>query len=61
MAPLFYLRNLGDRAEIEAGVAGTRRELYQRMLYEISGAIGQLRRGPGEGPSSGLENRPADA
>jgi alkanesulfonate monooxygenase SsuD/methylene tetrahydromethanopterin reductase-like flavin-dependent oxidoreductase (luciferase family) len=34
-ASLFYLPSIGSRAEIEAGMAGTRRELYQRMLAEV--------------------------
>jgi alkanesulfonate monooxygenase SsuD/methylene tetrahydromethanopterin reductase-like flavin-dependent oxidoreductase (luciferase family) len=33
---MFYLPSTGNRAEIEAGMAGTRPELYQRMLREIS-------------------------
>jgi alkanesulfonate monooxygenase SsuD/methylene tetrahydromethanopterin reductase-like flavin-dependent oxidoreductase (luciferase family) len=32
---LFYLPSIGSRAEIEAGLAGLRRDLYQRMLQEI--------------------------
>lgn len=34
-ASLFYLPSLGNRAEIEAGMAGLRPELYQRMLREV--------------------------
>jgi alkanesulfonate monooxygenase SsuD/methylene tetrahydromethanopterin reductase-like flavin-dependent oxidoreductase (luciferase family) len=33
---LFYLPIVGSRAEIESGMAGTRGELYDRMLAEIS-------------------------
>jgi alkanesulfonate monooxygenase SsuD/methylene tetrahydromethanopterin reductase-like flavin-dependent oxidoreductase (luciferase family) len=33
---LFYLPSIGSRAEIEAGCAGLRRDLYQRMLAELS-------------------------
>ena len=33
---LFYLPIVGNRAEIESGMAGTRGELYDRMLAEIS-------------------------
>ena len=33
---LFYLPSIGSRAEIEAGMAGARPELYTRMLKEIS-------------------------
>ena len=33
---LFYLPSVGSRAEIEAGLAGLRPELYQRMLSELS-------------------------
>lgn len=36
-ASLFYLPTVGNRAEIEQGMAGLRPELYQRMLAEISG------------------------
>ncbi len=32
---LFYLPSVGSRADIEAGMAGTRGELYGRMLTEI--------------------------
>jgi alkanesulfonate monooxygenase SsuD/methylene tetrahydromethanopterin reductase-like flavin-dependent oxidoreductase (luciferase family) len=35
-ASLFYLPTLGDRAAIEAGLAGTRTDLYQQMLREVS-------------------------
>jgi len=35
-ASLFYLPTVGNRAEIEAGMAGLRPDLYQRMLREIS-------------------------
>ena len=38
-ASLFYLPTLGNRAEIEAGLAGMRPELYQRMLREISAQV----------------------
>lgn len=33
---LFYLPSPGSRAEIEAGMAGMRNDLYQRMLRELS-------------------------
>jgi alkanesulfonate monooxygenase SsuD/methylene tetrahydromethanopterin reductase-like flavin-dependent oxidoreductase (luciferase family) len=33
---LFYLPSLGSRAQIEAGLAGMRGDLYQQMLREIS-------------------------
>ncbi len=33
---LFYLPSIGSRADIEAGMAGARPELYTRMLQEIS-------------------------
>ena len=33
---LFYLPSIGSRAEIEQGMAGLRRDLYQRMLSELS-------------------------
>ena len=33
---LFYLPSLGSRADIEAGMAGQRRDLYQQMLTELS-------------------------
>jgi alkanesulfonate monooxygenase SsuD/methylene tetrahydromethanopterin reductase-like flavin-dependent oxidoreductase (luciferase family) len=33
---LFYLPAIGSRAEIEAGMAGARPELYTRMIREIS-------------------------
>ena len=32
---LFYLPSIGSRAQIEAGMAGVRRDLYQQMLAEI--------------------------
>ena len=35
-ASLFYLPSIGSRAEIEAGMAGTGPELYQRMLRELT-------------------------
>jgi hypothetical protein len=35
-ASLFYLPTVGNRREIEAGLAGMRPELYQRMLRDIS-------------------------
>ncbi|HEY0425291.1 MAG TPA: LLM class flavin-dependent oxidoreductase [Rhodopila sp.] len=38
-ASLFYLPSIGSRAEIEAGMAGMRPELYQRMLAELSEQI----------------------
>jgi alkanesulfonate monooxygenase SsuD/methylene tetrahydromethanopterin reductase-like flavin-dependent oxidoreductase (luciferase family) len=38
-ASLFYLPSIGSRAEIEAGMAGMRPELYQRMLRELSEQI----------------------
>ena len=34
-ASLFYLPTLGNRREIEAGMAGLRSDLYQQMLREI--------------------------
>src|SRR3712207_7327926 len=34
-ASLFYLPSIGSREEIEQGMAGLRRDLYQRMLAEI--------------------------
>ena len=33
---LFYLPSLGSKADIEAGMAGTRADLYQQMLAEVS-------------------------
>jgi alkanesulfonate monooxygenase SsuD/methylene tetrahydromethanopterin reductase-like flavin-dependent oxidoreductase (luciferase family) len=33
---LFYLPSIGSRPEIEAGLAGLRGDLYQRMLVELS-------------------------
>src|SRR5690242_12850779 len=36
---LFCLPSLGSRAEIEAGMAGARPDLYQRMLRELSELI----------------------
>jgi len=36
-ASLFYLPSVGSRADIEAGRAGLRRDLYQRMLREVGG------------------------
>ena len=33
---LFYLPSLGSRADIEAGMAGMRPDLYQQMLSEVS-------------------------
>ncbi|MBL0897989.1 MAG: LLM class flavin-dependent oxidoreductase [Reyranella sp.] len=38
-ASLFYLPSIGSRAEIEAGMAGMRPELYQRMLKELGEQI----------------------
>ena len=38
-ASLFYLPSIGSRAEIEAGMAGMRPDLYQRMLEELSEQI----------------------
>ena len=38
-ASRFYLPTLGDRTEIEAGLAGLRPELYRRMLGEISARL----------------------
>ncbi len=35
-ASLFYLPGVGNRAEIEAGMAGMRPDLYQQMLREVS-------------------------
>jgi len=35
-ASLFYLPSIGSRAELEAGRAGLRRDLYARMLAELS-------------------------
>jgi alkanesulfonate monooxygenase SsuD/methylene tetrahydromethanopterin reductase-like flavin-dependent oxidoreductase (luciferase family) len=34
-ASLFYLPSIGSKAEIEAGMAGLRSDLYQRMLREL--------------------------
>jgi alkanesulfonate monooxygenase SsuD/methylene tetrahydromethanopterin reductase-like flavin-dependent oxidoreductase (luciferase family) len=34
-ASLFYLPTVGNRAEIEAGMAGLRGDLYQQMLREV--------------------------
>ena len=36
---LFYLPSIGSRAEMTAGMAGLRPDLYQRMLQEIAGYI----------------------
>ena len=36
---MFYLPSIGSRAEIEAGMAGMRPDLYQRMLRELSEQI----------------------
>jgi alkanesulfonate monooxygenase SsuD/methylene tetrahydromethanopterin reductase-like flavin-dependent oxidoreductase (luciferase family) len=33
---LFYLPTLGDKRQIEAGMAGARADLYQQMLREVS-------------------------
>lgn len=38
-ASLFYLPTIGSRAEIEAGMAGLRGDLYQRMLADLSEQI----------------------
>ncbi|MGA9865938.1 MAG: LLM class flavin-dependent oxidoreductase [Acetobacteraceae bacterium] len=38
-ASVFYLPSIGSRAEIEAGMAGMRSDLYQRMLRELSEQI----------------------
>jgi hypothetical protein len=38
-ASLFYLPTIGSRAEIEAGMAGMRDDLYQRMLRDLSEQI----------------------
>ena len=38
-ASLFYLPTIGSRAEIEAGMAGMRPDLYQRMLRELTEQI----------------------
>ena len=38
-ASLFYLPSIGSRTEIEAGMAGMRPDLYQRMLTELSEQI----------------------
>ena len=38
-ASLFYLPTIGSRAEIEAGMAGMREDLYQRMLRDLSEQI----------------------
>jgi alkanesulfonate monooxygenase SsuD/methylene tetrahydromethanopterin reductase-like flavin-dependent oxidoreductase (luciferase family) len=38
-ASLFYLPTIGSRAEIEAGMAGLRGDLYQRMLRDLSEQI----------------------
>ena len=32
---VFYLPSIGSRSEIEQGMAGLRRDLYQRMLFEL--------------------------
>ena len=32
---LFYLPSIGSREEIETGMAGTRNDLYQKMLREL--------------------------
>ncbi|MFZ6003171.1 MAG: hypothetical protein ACOYXM_04490 [Actinomycetota bacterium] len=52
-ASLFYLPSVGSRAEIERGMAGLRRELYQRMLGRGLPApqTGELPDLPGEGPA----------
>jgi alkanesulfonate monooxygenase SsuD/methylene tetrahydromethanopterin reductase-like flavin-dependent oxidoreductase (luciferase family) len=36
---LFYLPSIGSRAEIEQGLAGLRRDLYQRMLSELAAQV----------------------
>jgi hypothetical protein len=33
---LFYLPIVGNREQIMAGMAGTREDLYQQMLHDIS-------------------------
>jgi alkanesulfonate monooxygenase SsuD/methylene tetrahydromethanopterin reductase-like flavin-dependent oxidoreductase (luciferase family) len=38
-ASLFYLPSIGSRAEIEAGMAGMRGDLYQSMLRDLSEQI----------------------
>jgi alkanesulfonate monooxygenase SsuD/methylene tetrahydromethanopterin reductase-like flavin-dependent oxidoreductase (luciferase family) len=38
-ASLFYLPTIGSRAEIEAGMAGMRGDLYQRMLADLTEQI----------------------
>ncbi|HEY8838940.1 MAG TPA: hypothetical protein VIO16_14940 [Dehalococcoidia bacterium] len=32
---VFYLPSIGSREEIERGMAGLRRDLYQQMLAEV--------------------------
>ena len=41
-ASLFYLPSIGSRAEIEAGMAGMRPELYQRMLAGAYQELGYI-------------------
>src|SRR5437016_10460870 len=38
-ASLFYLPSIGNRAEIEAGMAGMNPHFYQRMLQELTEQI----------------------
>jgi alkanesulfonate monooxygenase SsuD/methylene tetrahydromethanopterin reductase-like flavin-dependent oxidoreductase (luciferase family) len=38
-ASLFYLPSIGSRREIEEGMAGMRRDLYMRMLADLSQQI----------------------
>jgi len=46
---LFYLPTVGNRRKIEAGVAGMRGDLYQRMLREV---LDQVRLADGLGYDS---------
>ena len=41
---VFYLPSIGSRDEIEAGMAGAREDLYQKMLAELKEQAQQLRR-----------------
>ena len=41
---LFYLPSLGSKADIEAGMAGMRPDLYQRMLRELTEQMPTCRR-----------------
>ena len=33
---VFYLPSIGNKAEIQAGMAGRRTDLYQRMLHNLA-------------------------